>query len=462
MKPLSDYKTIHFIGIGGAGMSPIAKLLLEKKITVTGSDLKESANTVRLKNMGASVYYSHKAENLRLADLVVVSTAISLSNEEYQAAVQTNLPILRRAELLDVLMMGSRKRVAIAGTHGKTTTTGMVTRMLQSLHCDPTYIIGSELADFGGNAALGKEDYCVAESDESDGTFLTLHPNVGIITNIEAEHMNYFKTFENLLTHFKTFCDAIFERGGYVICNGDDAHVRSIVSNTDQTVFFAIDSKADISAKDIRFSPSGTQFQLVLENRPDTTVHLAGFGKHHVYNALATIAFGLKEGFSVSDIVQGVSLFKGTKRRFQLIGTANDIHVYDDYGHHPTEIKTTLGGIKKCLQGRLICVFQPHRYTRTKDLIQEFGQCFGAADHVVLTEIYAANEEKMEGVSSQAIAEAMPAGSSVEFIAQKSKIADKLVPQLEPGDLVVTMGAGDIYTVGKELLSRLKKEMPDH
>lgn len=466
MIEITPNKTIHFIGIGGSGMSPIAKILLEKSFKVTGSDIKESVNTIRLKDAGAKIFYGHGESNLREADIVVVSSAIAENNEEYQHALGLNLPILRRAEMLNFLMNACIKRIAVCGTHGKTTTTSMLTQVLGKLNQQPTYIIGGELKDFGGNAGLGNGNYFVAEADESDGSFLMLNANIGILTNIEAEHMNYFKTFDNLMDHFKKLLTGITQKGGYVVLNRDDDNINQIAKTllASQIVSYSVDTASEIMATDLTFSPSGTAYTLILNGKPWGTVKLSVFGRHHVYNSLATIAFAVKEQLDLEAAVKSLQNFSGAKRRFQLIGEVKGIRIYDDYGHHPTEIKTTLLGAKNCLNGRLIGIFQPHRYSRTMDFLDDFAASFDAADKVIITDIYAANEQKIDGISGNTIIEKMKASgrNHGEFIALKSHIPDKLIAELSDGDIVVTIGAGDIYTVAKELVTRLKQKEQIH
>ncbi len=457
---ITPNKVIHFIGIGGAGMSAIARILLEKNYQVTGSDLKENANTIRLRDCGAEIFLGHDPSNLRRADIIVVSTAIPEENPEYNLALQEKRPILRRAEMLEFLMNQFPKKIAVAGTHGKTTTTAMVTRVLESANMHPTYLIGAELGDYGGNAALGTGPYFVAESDESDGSFLCLHPNISIVNNIEPEHLEYFKNFENVVDHFTKFMKGTLDRDGVLIVNFDDPQIRKIVSKFDDSAIFSfsIQTPSRVMAKDISHLPDGTRFTLIIDGDNHGEVFLRVFGLHNVYNSLAAISLGLCERLSLDFVKKGLFEFHGTKRRFQFIGDHAGIQIFDDYAHHPTEIRTTLEGAKKSLNRRLVCVFQPHRYTRTRDLLEVFPQSFDAADLVVITEVYSAHEKKIAGISGKLIVDRISGKkkSDVLFISKKSEIAFKIMPYLKEGDVVVTMGAGDIHTVGKEIYSRLK------
>ncbi|MGE4169332.1 MAG: UDP-N-acetylmuramate--L-alanine ligase [Candidatus Margulisiibacteriota bacterium] len=464
---ISKKKTIYFIGIGGAGMSAIAKILLEQGYKVSGSDLKETITTIRLKDLGAKLFYGHDPKNLRSADYVVVSSAISEDNPEYTHALQEKLPVLKRAEMLNEVMKSFPGRISVAGTHGKTTTTSMITRVLESANQKPTYIIGAEMADYGGSAGLGDGNYVVAESDESDGSFLHLEATIGVLTNIEPEHMDYYKRVDNLFGHFVTFMNAILSRKGYLVLNADDANLMSLVpqlSDTSSVIYYGIEAEASIRAQSIVHSPTGVHFNLLVNGEDMGEVLLSVKGVHNVYNALAAIAFGLREHLPLDLIKKGLMNFTGAKRRLQVIGQVNDIIVYDDYGHHPTEIRVTLEGVKQSLQRRTICIFQPHRYTRTRDLLESFPTAFGAADKVIITEIYSANEKKISGISGKVIVDKMKKlypQVDVCFISKKSDIASKLAPTLKQGDVVITMGAGDIYTVAKELYVQLKEASLD-
>jgi len=415
-------KTLHFIGIGGSGMSPIARIFLQKGFRVTGSDLKENWNTLTLKEEGAKIYFGHHPSNLREAHVVVVSTAIPQDNVEYQAAKDRLLPLIRRAEALDILMNHYSKKIAIAGTHGKTTTTSMITRVLEANQKTPTYLIGSELMDYGGHSGLGNGEYIVAESDESDGSFLCLHPNIAVVTNIEAEHMEYFKNMENTRVHFRTFMESVLNTRGYVIVNKDDKEILSLAESfpVDQVHYFSIKQESPVMAKGLRETETGIVFKLLVNGCEEGEVDLKVYGQHNVYNALAAIAFGLRENLELDRIKKGLSQFLGTKRRFQLIGQHNTISIFDDYGHHPTEIKTTLEAAKKSFNKRIICIFQPHRYTRTRDLLEWFPHSFSFADKVVITEIYSAHEPKIDGISGKIIVSPLAGGLSSPYFSGSS------------------------------------------
>lgn len=464
MISLSKNKKIHFIGIGGGGMSAIARILLEMGYRVSGSDLKETISTIRLKDYGATLYYGHDSSNLRLADVVVVSTAIAADNPEYAFAIQEKIPVLHRAQMLGLLMDQFCHKISICGTHGKTTTSSMVTRILEFADKKPTFLVGADLNDYGTNAKLGGSDYFVAESDESDGSFLHLGATIGLFNNLEAEHMDHYKTWENLVDHFKRFMAGVIARGGYMAVNADDPALVDIATQFERqhTRYFGIQNDAQVRAVDLQFSVEGAHFTLMVDGKSAGEVYLKVHGIHNIYNALAATTIALDEGISVDTIKKSLFNFTGTKRRFQLVGEVNGIAVYDDYGHHPTEIRVTLDGAKKSLNRRIVCVFQPHRYTRTRDLLEVFPLAFDAADVTVITEVYSANEQKIRGISGRLIVDKMKENGkeSTCFISNKSLIAKKLMPMLQPDDVVITMGAGDISSVGKEIVAQLKLLQP--
>jgi UDP-N-acetylmuramate--alanine ligase len=461
---INNNKTIHFIGIGGSGMCPLAKILLQDGYAVTGSDLKENLNTIILKDFGAKIFLGHKPSNLREADVVVASSAISKTNIEYSNAIQDKT-VLKRAEMLDFAMQSYEKRIAIAGTHGKTTTTAMISRVLELSNKNPSYIIGAEMQDYGSNAALGHKEFFVTEADESDGSFLYLKPNIAVITNLEAEHMDYYKNLENLLDHFKKFLKITLEQKGHLIINKDDTNLTKICSKLpkDKVHYYSIEEPSNVMASNITHSANGAHFNLIINGKDEGEIHLRVFGKHNIYNALATICFGLHANISIEQIKKALFSFMGTKRRFQLITNTNDITIYDDYAHHPTEIAVTLDGIKKSFpEKRIICIFQPHRYTRTLDLIDKFPDAFKQADIAIITEIFAANEKQIDGISGKLIVDKMTTSTppSALFFSKKSEVAPYLFPLLKKDDVVVTMGAGNITSVARELHARLNTSKP--
>ena len=459
-KTLPKSKTIHFIGIGGAGMSPIAKILIESGYTVTGSDLKESVNTIRLKDLGAEIYIKHQSQNTRKADIVVISGAIPESNPELMKAREDKVPVLVRAEMLAAIMNDFPKQIAVTGTHGKTTTSSMITRMLDTINKHPTFVIGSEMLDYGTSAKLNGNEYIVVESDESDGSFLCINPNIGVINNIEAEHMDFYKTWENLCEHFKTFMDKIIKNKGYLIVNNDDETLMSLVKDYSppSTIAYGIKNDAPIMAKNIKHLKTGVSYSLFIDGKKEGQVNLSVQGIHNVYNSLAAISIGLCENASLDLCIEGLNQFTGTKRRLQLIGQRDNVTIYDDYAHHPTEIALTLDGIKKSLKKPVTCIFQPHRYTRTQHLCSEFAEALTIADTIIVTEIFASNDPKIEGVSGKNIVDLIKKNSekNAVFIEKKSNVPPYIVDELNKHTIIVTMCAGDIHTVGKEIIKRLQ------
>jgi len=449
-----SYRCFHFIGIGGSGMAPIAKLAKEQGFGVTGSDLKESANVAILKGKGILVDIGHHGIDFSAVDAVVVSTAIPADNPELKMAIHQNKPILKRAEMLNLLMERFPVRISVAGTHGKTTTSSMICSVLSEMDKKPSFVVGSPIAHLQTDHFLGTSDFFVAESDESDGSFLMLTPNRIVVTNVEEDHMDFFKNFKEISSYFQQFLmKASSQKGALFILNADDVHSRSLLESFSSVVSFGIDHQADYMAKEIEVVSGSLSFLVYEHNQCLGKVSLAVYGRHNVANALATIALCRSEGLSFSMIQKGLSLFQGTKRRFQKIGQVNGAMIYDDYGHHPTEIKATLAGIKSWFKGRLICVFQPHRYSRTSYFLNDFSTAFSDADWVILTDIYAAHESEIPGVSSKVLQELMTQHHShVDYFSKYADIPSFLKPQLREGDIVLTLGAGDIDKVAQTLV----------
>lgn len=453
-------KRVHFIGIGGCGMSAIAKILIKKGYTVTGSDLKESMNTIRLKDMGAKIFIGHQAANVRGSDLTVISSAIPSGNPEIEESISTGIPTIKRADMLGWIMDQYKKRIAVAGTHGKTTTTSMLANMLTSCDKDPTFLIGGEANDVDGNARMGKSEYVVAEADESDGSFLTLNPNIAVITNIESDHMEHYGTFEKVIETFIDFSrivptDGIIFLGG----NGKGSEQLKAALSDRRIITYGLTNKRDYWADNIKFSERRSRFDVYEHENKLAEVSLSVPGMQNVENALAAIAVGRYLGCDITGIGNGLQYFTGAKRRFQVIGQVKDILVIDDYGHHPTEVMKTLEAAKLGFPDkRIICIFQPHRYTRTQYFYEEFGKAFGNADVVILTEIYSAGEPPIEGISGKTVFdEVRKHNSDVTYIPKKEMIPKHIIEIAKPGDIVITMGAGDITNLGKEILNRLKE-----
>jgi len=456
---LNKVKKVHFIGIGGAGMSGLAGILLEAGLQVSGSDVKESRITKRLRARGALVRFVHEEENLGNSDLVVFSSAIPFNNPELRMAREQGIRLLSRGEMLAELMKG-KKGIAIAGTHGKTTTTSMAALILCEADLDPTMIIGGEVNDLGGSAKLGEGEYLVAEADESDGSFLKLFPELAVITNIEADHLDYYAGLEAVIDAFEKFVKNISPGGSLILC-ADCPNARKMLERSEpgmEILTYGLDEGADLGVKHLCMGESGSRYEVFYRERRLGEVRLTVPGKHNVRNSLAAIGVGLKVGTDFSRMRSSLEKFPGVQRRFEIKGDLKDIMVVDDYAHHPTEIKATLEAALSKRKGRIIAVFQPHRYSRTKFLKEEFAVAVQGTDFLVLTEIYAAGEKSLPGISGRDIFEAIRkrGQKEVKFIPDKSGIADYLMSILRPGDMVITMGAGDIGTVAEEIVERLK------
>ncbi|MEC0249445.1 UDP-N-acetylmuramate--L-alanine ligase [Paenibacillus chitinolyticus] len=449
---------VHFIGIGGYGMSAIAKVMLEMGYQVSGSDLAQQELTEKLRAKGARVYIGHEARNVNGADLVVYSTALSKDNVEMVAAGEQNIPVIHRSQML-ARLMNERKGIAVAGAHGKTTTSSMIALVMERCGTDPTYIIGGEIMNIGSNAKAGKGDYVVAEADESDGTFLQYHPTLALVNNIEADHLeNYDGDFENLKKAYAQFLSQVREDGKAIICL-DDEYLRGMLPQIkSETLTYAIDREADYVATDIELGDRKVSFSVRRGGETLGKVRLSVPGRHNVYNAMATLITCLEAGLTFDQIAEAIEEFRGAKRRFQVLGEVNDILVIDDYAHHPTEIEATISAAKATGK-HLIAVFQPQRYTRTFYLFEQFSHAFKEADEVLITDIYSpAGEKQIEGISSEKLVELIRKNSNpnVTYIPTRGEAEVYLTDRVKPGDLVITMGAGDIWKTGDGLAKTLR------
>ncbi len=452
-------KRIHFVGIGGIGMSGIAEVLLNLGYGISGSDAQVSDTTLRLQRLGAEVAQGHAAENIGNADVVVTSTAVKKDNPEVVEAHRRNIPVIPRAEMLAELLK-MKFSVAVSGSHGKTTTTSMVSTILAQGGLDPTMVIGGKLASIGSNARLGDGDIIVAEADESDGSFLKLSPTIAVITNIDREHLDYYPGIVEIKDAFLKFANIVPFYGCIVMCN-DNEHVREIAGSIKRRVItYGIDHPADYSAGDIRFLENKTIYQLSYQGQNLGDVELAVPGLFNVYNSMAAAAVGRELGLDMVTIRKGLLAFTGVQRRLELKGCEGSITVVDDYGHHPTEILATLAAARQMWRGRLLVVFQPHRFTRTKALFDEFIRSFSDADVLVLNDIYPASEAPIPGINSAALWAAIKEGGHphVEYIAQAQNTIDFLLANAKPGDTVITLGAGSVYKIGEAFLAELAKK----
>jgi UDP-N-acetylmuramate--alanine ligase len=453
---------VHFVGIGGIGMSGIAEVLVNLGFRVSGSDLKSSSVTDRLQQMGVEIFEGHAAENVGQPHVVVRSTAVRDENPEIIEAHRRSIPVIPRAEMLAELMRLKPHTVAVAGSHGKTTTTSMVATVLGHAGLDPTMVVGGVVGAFGSNAHLGTSDLMVVEADESDRSFLMLTPTIAVVTNIDREHMDYYHDMDDVRACFAKFVNSVPFYGSSVLCL-DDPNVQAIIPLLERRrMTYGLSAQADVSAHGIRYDNNfGSTFSVWRGSDVigDLTLHVPGM--HNVYNALAAIAVGFELEVSFEKICEGLSSFTGAGRRFQAKGEVNGVLVVDDYGHHPTEVRATLAAAKLGSGGRRIVVlFQPHRYTRTHDLMQEFARSFNNADVLFISDIYAASEDPIEGVTSEALTNAIKrfGHKEVSYIGGLEHAATLLRDYVQPGDLVVTLGAGTVNRVSDQLVGLLKEQ----
>jgi UDP-N-acetylmuramate--alanine ligase len=466
---LGAFGRVHVIGIGGAGMSGIARILLARGVPVSGSDAKDSRRIAALRALGATVWVGHAAEHLQgdaaegagPADTVVVSTAIKAGNPELEEARRRGLPVLSRADALAVLMAPFRG-IAVAGTHGKTTTTSMITVALQHCGADPSYVIGSELNESGSNAHHGSGDLFVAEADESDGTFLALGATVGIVTNVEPDHLDYWGTFEAIEQGFLDFATGLRDKGGFLVVCVDDAGGRRLA---DAARAQGVDVRSYGTASDAEFrvevlaqGEMGLRFDIVQRGVRLGAIELKVPGLHNALNATGALVAGLGLGFPSVEMREGLEGFSGTRRRFDFRGMADGVRVYDDYAHHPTEIAAVLRAARGVVgQARLVVAFQAHHYYRTALFAREFGEALGLADEVVVLEVFAPGEEPIPGASGQTMASYVPlAEDHVVFEPSWSRVPAELVDRSTPGDVIMTLGAGDIGMLSTEILDLLR------
>ena len=441
-------KRLHFIGIGGAGMSGLARIALSHGISVTGSDAKDSSVLSALTALGAQVWPEHKASQVDGADFIIYSTAISATNVEIIRAKELQVPLLTRAQALATLMSQSRS-IAVAGTHGKTTTSSMLTVALQSCGLDPSFAIGGTLTSSGSNAHKGTGDLFVAEADESDGSFIEYHPYAAIVTNVEHDHVDYFQKPEDVTNAFNSFAATIAQDGILVYCNDDPGSVAlgkgSALRKDIKAISYGTTEGSDLFIDSINLLAMGSTSRVLWRGRLVGTLSLQVPGLHNVLNAGAAIAMGLALEAPGADLLAGLASFHGAGRRFELKGTVHGIRVIDDYGHHPTEITVTLTAAKRyASDGRVLAIFQPHRYSRTQAFMNEFSKALDIADEVVLLEIYAASEKPIPGVSAEQIAVDMKHG---RFIPNFIEASDWVIENAKPGDVILTLGAGDVNSL---------------
>ncbi len=453
MVMLRKTRRIHFVGIGGSGMSGIAEVLINLGYQVTGSDLEEGAAVDRLRSLGGTVARGHRPENVGEADVVVFSSAVRQDNSEVAEARRRQIPVIPRAEMLAELMR-IKYGIALAGSHGKTTTTSMVAQILSGSGLDPTIVIGGRLGMLGGNAKLGRSDLLVAEADESDGSFLRLSPTIAVVTNIDAEHLDHYGSLSQLQIAFVDFLNKVPFYGVGIVCF-DEARIQEILPSLNRRVVtYGFSAQADLSASVVELKEFHAGFDVRLQGKDLGRVELNAPGRHNILNALAAIAVGLDLEVPFASIARELAAFHGADRRFQLKGERDGIMVVDDYGHHPSEIVVTLAAAKKGWGRRTVVVFQPHRYTRVQALMSEFARAFHDADLLAVTDIYPAGEAPIPGVTSEAMARAITdhGHKDVTLVRDLNEVPAWLARRAHEGDMVLTLGAGSVHQAGDAFL----------
>ncbi len=457
--PLTErVKRIHMVGIGGAGMSGIAEILLNLGFTITGSDMKATPVTDRLVSLGARVHIGQAAANVQECDAVVYSSAVREDNPEIVASRERKIPVIKRPEMLAELMR-MKYGICIAGTHGKTTTTSMTGQALSRGDIDPTIIVGGRVAGFGGGAKVGRSPYLVLEADEYDRTFLRLTPVIAVVTTIDLEHLDCYRDLDDIRNAFLQFVNKVPFFGSAILCI-DDRGVQSIIPGVDRRIItYGLSRQADFRAENITFTGASSRFDVVAFGHRLGSISLAVPGTHNVRNALAAISVSSEMGVPFETVAQTLGDFRTVDRRFEIKGEAGGVMVVDDYAHHPTEIEASLDGARSGFDRRIVAVFQPHLYSRTRDFHAEFGRAFMNSDVLVVTDVFPARETPIPGITGRLVAEdALAAGHrSVQYIENRGEIGKTLAELVRPGDMVITFGAGDINKVGIELLETLRK-----
>ncbi len=448
---------VYFVGIGGVGMSGIAEVLNNLGYEVEGSDLRESETTKRLRSLGININIGHRAENIKNTDVVVISSAVSPDNPEVEAAKRLSIPVIPRAEMLAELAR-LKYGVLIAGAHGKTTTTSLIASILGEGGLDPTVVIGGKLKGIGSNARLGGGEFLVAEADESDGSFLKLSPTIAVVTNVDREHMDFFGSIEEIKEAFLSFINKVPFYGLSILC-GDNGYIRELMPKVQRRfITYGLSGDVNLAAKNISSGGMRSRFEAVLDGRSLGMFEVPLIGMHNVCNCLAAIAVAGELNVDMDVIRRALENFSGVHRRFELKGTVSGISVIDDYAHHPAEITATLRAVREAVtggggNGRLFALFQPHRYTRTRDLLHEFIDAFADADRVVLMDIYPAGEKPLPGVNSELLFDGIRnTGKAIDYIRNTDEIAGFLKAEMRQGDTLLTLGAGNVWKIGEEFL----------
>jgi UDP-N-acetylmuramate--alanine ligase len=459
---LGKTKQIHFIGIGGSGMSGIAEVLINHGYQVTGSDKGKTAVTDHLEKLGAKISFKHSAENVEGSQVVVASSAIKPDNVEVVRAHEKMIPVIPRAEMLAELMR-MKYGIAIAGTHGKTTTTSLVATVLAGGHLDPTVVIGGRLKNIGSHAQMGKSEFLVAEADESDGSFLKLSPTIAMVTTLDEEHMDFYKTLDNMKEVFLTFINKVPFYGAAIVCL-DDVNLQSLIPRIEKRyITYGLTSQADYTARNISVEGLKSRFTVYHAGKKLGRIYSGALGQHNVLNTLAAVAVGMELNLDFPTIAKALQDFSGVQRRFEIVHQSDELILVDDYGHHPVEIKATLKTARDVWPDRrLVAVFQPHRFSRTQHLMRDFWSAFNDSDHLIVMDIYPAGEKPIEGVHARKIVEgARKFGhKNAKYIEHRSDVIPHLLKILKPGDVVMTLGAGDIWELDQELLSNFTSPNP--
>ena len=459
---LGKTKRIHFIGIGGSGMSGIAEVLINQGYEVSGSDKVRTSITDHLEQLGARIHFEHAPGNIENVQLVITSSAIKSDNMEVVAARQRMIPVIPRAEMLAELMR-MKYGIAIAGTHGKTTTTSLVATVLAGGELDPTVIIGGRLKNIGGHAKMGQSEFLVAEADESDGSFLRLSPTITVVTTLDEEHMDFYHTLDNIKKTFLEFINKVPFYGSAILCL-DDPNIQSLIPSVKKRhITYGLTTQADYTARNIVIEDLNTYFTVYHHGRELGQILSGALGQHNVLNTLAAVAVGMELNLDFDTVAASLKDFGGVQRRFEVVEKSDELILVDDYGHHPAEIRATLKTAKEAWPDRrLIVVFQPHRYSRTQSLMKEFWSAFNDADHLLVTDIYSAGELPIEGVDAHQIAEGVRefGHKEVEYIGN-NQVSDRISRLVKPGDAVMTLGAGDVWKLGRNLLSTLSRNKND-
>jgi len=451
-------KNVHFVGIGGIGMSGIAELLLNQDFTITGSDLNESDIVKRLKKLGAQIYLGHKSDHVKKCDVLVYSSAVKKDNPELVAARQRGIPIIKRAEMLGELIAVKDLSIGVSGTHGKTSTTSMIGSILSSAGLDPTLVVGGLVKNIDTNSKLGSGEIIVVEADEFDRSFLALRPTIAIVTNIELEHTDCYADLPDMQGAFNQFCNAV-PFYGVVIAGLDSPGVQGILANIKRPVItFGFSNQAIFRANNIRYNKSETSFTMIAHNRILGEITLQLPGEHNVLNALAAIALGMELNLPFAAIKKGIEAYTGVRRRFEIKGAARDIMVVDDYAHHPTEVAATLQAARHGWDDRrLVAVFQPHLFSRTRDFHREFAAAFLESDVLVVCDVFPAREEPLPGITGDLVAQAARdlGHTQVHYIPDLAELIEELETIIKPGDMVITIGAGNIWRFSDTLYQKL-------